>query len=385
VSSPVVIRCPQCGTTQATLGECEACHEGTVRYYCPNHVPGQWLGVPYCTACGASVGAAPPASAPPPPPRRSEAPSWAPPASSPPADAPRPRRPAPPRRARRDPPERAPERPPDRHAAPEWDPRPDPREPPEIADLPAALRDLLRSAGMRGRMPSRTPRVPDAPAPGIDFSVAASAGRGIASAVGCVVKLVLFLVVAAMIVFGLSIAGFSGVGAPVREWGTDIGQRVGLVEGIPTDTRLAIERYRSGDVDGAERDLRGAAQSYPRSALALVYLARIRMEAGDLERGGELLREAIVREPQSALAHRELGGYHLTRARRWSADAERQPYAGDELQLAERYSARALQLAPDDRQARGYYGCVLAALDRGEEAAVELRKAGEGPWSECAR
>ena len=109
------------------------------------------------------------------------------------------------------------------------------------------------------------------------------------------------------------------------------------------------------------------------------------MEAGDLERGGELLREAIIREPQSALAHRELGGYHLTRARRWSGDAERQPYVGDELQLAERYYSRALQLAPDDRQARGYYGCVLAALERGEEAAVELRQAGEGAWSECAR
>lgn len=54
--SGVVIRCQNCGTTQATLGECEACHEAEVRYYCPNHSPGRWLDEPLCTACGARVG-----------------------------------------------------------------------------------------------------------------------------------------------------------------------------------------------------------------------------------------------------------------------------------------------------------------------------------------
>lgn len=51
--SDVVIRCPNCGTTQATLGECEACHEAEARYFCPNHAPGRWIDGPTCPSCGA--------------------------------------------------------------------------------------------------------------------------------------------------------------------------------------------------------------------------------------------------------------------------------------------------------------------------------------------
>ena len=51
--SDVVLRCPNCGTTQASAGECEACHEGNVRYYCPNHTPGRWLDGPTCAECEA--------------------------------------------------------------------------------------------------------------------------------------------------------------------------------------------------------------------------------------------------------------------------------------------------------------------------------------------
>ena len=54
--SDVIIRCPNCGTTQGALGECEACHEGDVRYFCTNHEPGQWLSGPACPACGARYG-----------------------------------------------------------------------------------------------------------------------------------------------------------------------------------------------------------------------------------------------------------------------------------------------------------------------------------------
>ena len=54
--SGVVLRCQNCGTTQATLGECEACHDGDVRYFCPNHTPGRWLDQPACSTCGAQVG-----------------------------------------------------------------------------------------------------------------------------------------------------------------------------------------------------------------------------------------------------------------------------------------------------------------------------------------
>jgi hypothetical protein len=56
--SGVVIRCPNCGITQSTLGECEACHEATTRYFCSNHDPGLWLDAPLCPTCGARPGVA---------------------------------------------------------------------------------------------------------------------------------------------------------------------------------------------------------------------------------------------------------------------------------------------------------------------------------------
>ena len=65
--SGVVLRCPTCGTTQSHLGECDACSDGEVRYFCGNHNPGLWLDGPLCKACGAKFGEAP--RIPPKPPR----------------------------------------------------------------------------------------------------------------------------------------------------------------------------------------------------------------------------------------------------------------------------------------------------------------------------
>ena len=58
--SKVVLRCSNCGTTQSSLGECEACHEAQVAYYCTNHSPGRWLKAPTCPQCGAQFGEASP-------------------------------------------------------------------------------------------------------------------------------------------------------------------------------------------------------------------------------------------------------------------------------------------------------------------------------------
>jgi hypothetical protein len=60
--SGVVLRCSNCGTVQAGTGECEACHEAEVRYFCTNHTPGVWLDVPACLECGARFGEDPPPS-----------------------------------------------------------------------------------------------------------------------------------------------------------------------------------------------------------------------------------------------------------------------------------------------------------------------------------
>ncbi len=66
--SVVVLRCPHCGTTQSAPGECHACSEADVRYFCRNHDPGQWLDGPTCLACGTRFGERPPPRSPQPPP-----------------------------------------------------------------------------------------------------------------------------------------------------------------------------------------------------------------------------------------------------------------------------------------------------------------------------
>lgn len=49
----VIQRCPNCGTTQAAAGECQACHDAQVRYFCTNHDPGTWLSGSTCPQCEA--------------------------------------------------------------------------------------------------------------------------------------------------------------------------------------------------------------------------------------------------------------------------------------------------------------------------------------------
>ena len=65
--SGVVMRCSNCGTAQATPGECEACREAQVRRFCTNHAPGLWLDAATCPRCGARFGKASPVPATPPP------------------------------------------------------------------------------------------------------------------------------------------------------------------------------------------------------------------------------------------------------------------------------------------------------------------------------
>lgn len=62
--SGVALRCPACGTTQGRPGECDACTEAEVQYFCSNHTPGLWLEQPKCQACGARFGDAPRTSEP---------------------------------------------------------------------------------------------------------------------------------------------------------------------------------------------------------------------------------------------------------------------------------------------------------------------------------
>jgi len=188
--SDVVIRCPNCGTTQPALGECEACHDAATRWFCPNHTPGLWLDAPECPRCGARFTGRPAADRPPPP-------------------RPTPPRPPPPR-ARRAPVE------PPRPAEPDVVEEGPWIEPPDPARWPGRAR--WPGGGEWPRMP-RVPRVPgEVPFPTVRV--------GVGSLVGClgrVVMLVVILVVVAMFgFFGYCGAfPFAGERVGVSEWGAE--------------------------------------------------------------------------------------------------------------------------------------------------------------------
>jgi hypothetical protein len=179
--SGVVLRCPSCGTTKAAPGECDACHEAEVRYYCTNHTPGRWLDSSTCPQCGSQFGV---------PERRPAAPP------SPPA---RPRRPAPAPVAPAPTPSPAPTRPKRRYTpwppGGPWDRRPAPDEETEARlrrdpfrdALARRLPDLLTEAA-RAR---RSAEAPDMPPVGM-------------AAAGCLRAVLLIALFFMLALFGLS-------------------------------------------------------------------------------------------------------------------------------------------------------------------------------------
>jgi hypothetical protein len=152
----VVLRCENCGTTQDNEGECQACHEGQVKYYCTNHKPGRWLDGPVCSQCHAVYGRdEPPPAA---PPQRPSRPPRAPPPAS--------RKVEP--EIRRPPTTKAPRDRPD-----PWVPKTPPtasRDDDDISEEALArkrmiemLNELMRGGNMRGRMPPDPDDVPSFP------------------------------------------------------------------------------------------------------------------------------------------------------------------------------------------------------------------------------
>jgi tetratricopeptide (TPR) repeat protein len=172
-------------------------------------------------------------------------------------------------------------------------------------------------------------------------------------------------------------------GSPVSNFVIGVGQATGLLSRVPTATTRGIEAYRAGDLQTAERELSDAARTYPASGLALLYLARIKIDTGDPDAAAPLFEEAVAREPNNPVGHRMLGEYHLTRARRGPGDGSNRIYTATELIAAEAELERAMALDPKDILARGYHACALAVGGRMVEAKIELASAGPGPWEEC--
>lgn len=174
----VVLRCPTCGTTQSDVGQCEACSEAEVQYFCTNHDEGIWLDSRVCSGCGAKFGD--PSRKPPRAPTGTTRPAGAP-DFRPPERRGAPERPLEPDFGRRPP--RRPEL--DEPAEPEVLPRT-----PSLGELlTEIIEERVRARGRYGaeEVPWAEPR---APRPGFPLA-------------GCFVRIValVFLVIAAAIIF----------------------------------------------------------------------------------------------------------------------------------------------------------------------------------------
>ena len=185
---PVVIRCPNCGTTQGRLGECDACHHADVAYFCPNHAPGQWLEGSACPSCGARFGVAPAHTGPV--------------SDAPPRRAPRP------------------------SSSVEWGPRSAPLEEtptsrPPGSRPPSPDEVLARTIEeMLGRSSSRaprrtihppTPRTGEPEWTGVDPTlVAREAARGAVGCIGRLVMVIVIFVIIAVLLVGGFLGGFLG-------------------------------------------------------------------------------------------------------------------------------------------------------------------------------
>ena len=205
--SGIVSRCPQCGTTQSAIGECEACHEATTRWFCPNHEPGLWLDAALCPTCGARPGVPGTRPRPTPTPTRPRAST--------------------PTRSTRPPPREAP--PPSRAAT---------REeiyPPETADAESEV--WTGPVYSSGDPRSRDPRFGDVPdAWRIDPAVMLPTAVRVVSLFGCLRRLVMIaivlLVLFAIAFFGL-FGGFVLGGEPVQR---ESGGELGVILTLPRST-----------------------------------------------------------------------------------------------------------------------------------------------------
>ena len=122
----------------------------------------------------------------------------------------------------------------------------------------------------------------------------------------------------------------------------------------------------SGERDEAIAAYRRAAELDVQAVDPLIEIANLSLSARDLEAAEAAAAEAVERNPDAAAAHRALGAVHFRRLR-----------SGDDPEAAERAVAslsEAVRLDPEDLGSRSQLARLLAALQRGEEAATHLRE-----------
>ena len=122
----------------------------------------------------------------------------------------------------------------------------------------------------------------------------------------------------------------------------------------------------SGGRDEAIAAYRRAAELDLQAVEPLIAIANLSLAARDLEAAETAAAEAVERDPDASAAHRALGAVYFRRLR-----------SGDDPDVAERAVSSlsaAVRLDPEDLRSRSELARLLAALQRGEEAAVHLRE-----------
>ena len=122
----------------------------------------------------------------------------------------------------------------------------------------------------------------------------------------------------------------------------------------------------AGEREEAIAAYRRAAQLDPQAVDPLIEIANLSLAARDLEAAETAATEAVERNPDAAAAHRALGAVYFRRLR-----------SGDDPEAAERAVSslgEAVRLDPEDLRSRSELARLLAAMQRGEEAAMHLRE-----------
>ena len=129
-----------------------------------------------------------------------------------------------------------------------------------------------------------------------------------------------------------------------------------------------IEHLQAGRREAARGEFSKSARDNPESAEPHIFLARMAREERDYQTARRELDAAIRLEPNNPVAHREMGALLFTMGN---------------YDLARSFYIRALRVDGTDRTSMGYLGCSLARLNRPQEAAQWIQRAGQGPWSNC--
>ena len=122
----------------------------------------------------------------------------------------------------------------------------------------------------------------------------------------------------------------------------------------------------SGGREEAVTAYRRAAELDLQAAEPLIAIANLSLAAFDLDAAEAAAAEAVQRDPEAAAAHRVLGAVYFRRLR-----------SGDDPEAAAQAISslsEAVRLDPEDLRSRSELARLLAASQRGEEAATHLRE-----------